>query len=293
MSSHLRLEPGAANDRCRAHRAGAIARLALLCIVLGAAHVAAEENGTTTTAPSPPEALPPAPGILAAAFAAAAAAEGLQGAAGTSSPWNRRPVCASMFLKSDWQLTSKQRACDWLQNRLFSSSALTGAAWSAGVSTLRDSSSEAGDPFATRFARRYAQSAAKSSAAYLGALVAHEDPRVRPPYLVLKPMPRPRGFWPRTRRALVANFVSYRCLRACRTDADVDRQIALSRMLGALASGYAAEAWTWDRETSHRRALRGAATAYGSSFLSTLFGEFSPELSAFARATFGRTAGGK
>jgi hypothetical protein len=209
----------------------------------------------------------------------------------SDNPWGRRPVCASMFLKSDWQLTKKQRACDWLQNRLFSESAILGAAWSAGVSKVRDSESERGDGFGTRFGRRFAQSAFKSTATYLGAIVADEDPRMAPPYLAMSAAPRPRGFWRRTRHALAYNFVSYRCAGECRRSEDIERRPALSRVLGALASGYASEVWTWDRETSHQRALRGAATAYGSTFMSALFTEFKPEITGFASRTFGALFG--
>jgi hypothetical protein len=210
-----------------------------------------------------------------------------------ANPWSQRPVCASMFLKSDWQLTSKQRACDWIQNRLLSTNAMLGAAWSAGVSKFRDAESEEGDGFGTRFARRFAQSAFKSTGTYIGSVIAREDPRLAPPYLAMSAKPRPRGFFKRTGHALAANFVSYRCLADCSKPEHIDRQPALSRALGALASGYAAEVWTWDRETSHNRALRGAATAYGTTFINALFVEFKPELSAFAGRTFGALFGFK
>ena len=196
-----------------------------------------------------------------------------------------------MFLKTDWQLTEKQRVCDWLENRLVSNGALFGALWSAEVSKLRDSESERGDGFGTRFAHRYAQSAFKSTGAYVGGLIAREDPRMAPPYLVLGRTTQPRGFWKRAGRAFAYNFVSYQCVRACTKPEDIRRRPALSRVFGALASGYAAEVWTWDRENSNRRALHGAATAYGSTFVSALVTEFKPELSALGGKTFGAIFG--
>src|SRR4051812_36660399 len=63
-------------------------------------------------------------------------------------PYPRRPQCASMFLKADWQLSFKQRTCDWIHNRMFSMTAVAGAAWSAGSSMVLDMSSEEGDSFA-------------------------------------------------------------------------------------------------------------------------------------------------
>ena len=202
-------------------------------------------------------------------------------------PWARRPACASLFLKSDWQLTGKQRACDWIQNRVFSNGALFGAASSAFVSKVRDSAAEEGDPYGIRFGRRYAQSAFKSSAAYLGGVIAGEDPRIVPPYLVMKARARPRGFWRRTRHALANNLTSYACVGECRSEKDIKRRFALSRVLGAIASGYGSEVWTWDRATSHSRAWRGAASAYGSSFADAIYTEFKPELNAAAGKVFG------
>jgi hypothetical protein len=202
-------------------------------------------------------------------------------------PWGRRPRCASMFLKQDWKLTFKQRGCDYLHNRLFSDSALFSAAWSAGVSKVRKSESEEGDGFGTRFARRYAQHTFKATASYLGGLIAGEDPRVAPPYLAMQTTPLPRGFWKRTRHALASNLMSYRCTGDCLTPKDIKRRPAISRIAGALASGYGSEVWTWDRENSRQRALRGAATAYGSSFIDALFNEFKPEITRVGGRIFG------
>jgi hypothetical protein len=206
-------------------------------------------------------------------------------------PWPERPVCSSMFLKSDFVLTRKQRACDWIHDRVFGNTALFGALWSAEVSKVRDAPSERGDGFGIRFAHRYAQNVFKSTAAYIGGAIAGEDPRMEPPYLAMSPSPRPRGFLRRTRHALAYNLVSYRCQAPCSTPGDIRRRPALSRMTGALASGYASEIWTWDREDSNRRALYGAATAYSSTFVGALFTEFKPELTGFAARTFGALFG--
>ena len=62
-----------------------------------------------------------------------------------TNPWDCRPVCASMFLTSDFQLSGKQRACDWLHNGVFSTDGMLGAAWSAGYSMWTAKPSESGD----------------------------------------------------------------------------------------------------------------------------------------------------
>jgi hypothetical protein len=217
-------------------------------------------------------------------------------------PYPDRPECASMFLKADWRLTSKQRACDWLQNRMFSMTALAGAAWSAEVSKFRDARSERGDGFATRFSHKFAQNAFKSTGGYLGGLLLREDPRTRPPYLVMKPGAHPHGFFPRVGHALGTNLISYRCdgargLRAgtvdCTSPDHIRKVPAISRIVGSLASGASSELWEPRESRSGNRALRGAASAYGSTFANALFTEFQPELNAFAGKTFRALFGGR
>src|SRR5687767_492711 len=118
------------------------------------------------------------------AFAAPAAA---QPQVGPVNPWDDRPDCASMFLKSDWQLSPKQRACAWLHDGVLSTNALLGSLWSARFSQDVDLTSEQGDPFVTRFGRKFGQSAIKSTAIYFGALISREDTRTKPPYLIMRP----------------------------------------------------------------------------------------------------------
>jgi hypothetical protein len=217
-------------------------------------------------------------------------------------PYPNRPECASMFLKADWKLTSRQRTCDWIQNRMFSMTALAGALWSAEVSMLRDAESEEGDSFSTRFARKYTQHIAKSAGNYVGGLLFHEDPRARPPYLVMKSGRRPRGFFPRVAHALGTNLISYRCdgaagIRSGQADCTQPEHIrkvpAISRVAGAFASGAAAELWDAPENFSGNRALRGAASAYAGTMMNAVFTEFSPELNAIAGKTFRALFGGR
>ena len=221
------------------------------------------------------------------------AVEQPQPPADRENPFDRRPRCASMFLKTDWQLTSRQRSCDWIQNRMFSMSAFTGAAWSAASSMVLDSESEEGHSFATRFGHKFAQNAFKSTAGYLGGMVFREDPRTRPPYLVMIRTPRPKGFLRRTGHAMSGNVMAYRCVAPCTEPEHIKRVFALSRITGSLASGAASELWEPGREISYSRAWRGAASAYGSTFVNALFVEFKPELSAFANKSFRVVFGGR
>ena len=110
-----------------------------------------------------------------------------------TNPFARRPVCSSMFMKSDWR-PGRATSCNWIHNGVFSTNAMLGAVWSAGFSQQTDLASERGDGFPTRFGRKFAQNAFKSTGAYLGRQIFHEDPRKVPPYLVMRTSPRPRGF---------------------------------------------------------------------------------------------------
>ena len=205
-------------------------------------------------------------------------------AQGPANPLLDRPKCISFFLKQDYQLDFKQKACDWIQNRMFSQNALVGAAFAASFSQIRERSSDRGKGtpgFSTRFSTNFAQSAAKSTGAYLGGLILREDPRDNPPYVHRTKI---RGFWPRLGRALGDNFISYRCAGTCDEPGDVRRVFALSRVTGAFASGFSSMAWAPDRLNTPGRALRRTASAYGSSFGSNVFAEFKPEITAIAEA---------
>jgi hypothetical protein len=208
-------------------------------------------------------------------------------------PYARRPQCASMFLKADWQLTPKQHVCDWIHNRMFSMSSLAGAAWSAAYSQVTDNDTEEGDRFVTRFGRKFSQSAFKSTASYLGGRIFREDPRSKPPYLVMRTEKRATGFFPRTVQALGRNLVSYRCVDTCTAPAHVRKVPAVSRVAGAFASGAASEFWESEGHPTRDRVLRGAASAYASSFANAVFTEFQPELNAIAGKAFRTIFGGR
>lgn len=199
-------------------------------------------------------------------------------------PWAQRPVCESLFLQADWKLSSKQKACDWAQNRLFSLTVLTSTTWSAAAAPTFTSlmgHDAAPGGFTKRFGANLAQNAFKSTATYLSAMIEHEDPRAHPPFLILTEHDRrPRGVWHRVGDALLANFISYRCDNQCAEASDVRKVAALSRITGAVASGLSSELWSTDRSDRHARAARGIGSAYAATFASSLAVEFQPELNA-------------
>ena len=244
-------------------------------MALAVAMVLLLPGGAVAAEPDEPQATPAVPAVL------------------RENPYARRPECASMFLKADWQLTSKQVACDWVQNRLLSMTALAGAAWSAAYSQITDNESEQDDPFLERFGHKYSQSLFKSTASYLGGRIFHEDPRSKPPYLVMNTEQPAKGFFPRLAQALGRNLVSYRCVETCTEPEHIRKVPAVSRVAGAFASGLASEFWETDGHPDRKRVLRGAASAYASSFANGVFTEFQPEINAIANKAFRTLFGGR
>ena len=217
--------------------------------------------------------------------------EATQPSVAGANPWDDRPDCASMFLKSDWQLSPKQHACAWLHDGVLSTNAVLGSLWSARFSQDVDLTSEQGDPFAVRFGRKFGQSAVKSTAIYFASLMSREDTRTKPPYLVMRPAPPRRGFFRRFGSAIAGNVVGTQCIRQCTSKEDIKPRFAFSKLAGSLASGFAGEVLTRDRPDSLNHALRGSASAYAATFGNAVFSEFRPELSTFASRLF-RTLGG-
>ena len=202
-----------------------------------------------------------------------------------------RPVCISFFLKNDYRLTNKQKTCDWLQNRLVTTTGAAGAAWSAGFSQFTERSDDRGKGsagFSTRFSTNLAQSSMKATGEFLGGFIFQEDPRREPPYLKRfspdrLPVRPATGFWNRTRRALMSNVVSYRCKNQCTKAEDVQARPAVGKIAGSFASGFSSMLWAPDRLNTPGRALRRSASTYAGTFSNSLFIEFKPEISAFGK----------
>lgn len=202
----------------------------------------------------------------------------------------RKPVCVSLFLKQDFQLTTKQKFCDFVQNRVFTLSGTFAAAFSAGYSQITESSQDQGKGttgYSTRFAENMAQSAFKSTGTLLSGFILREDPRLDPPYLVLKHSDRAQGFWRRSGHAVGRVLLSYRCVEACTNAHDIKRTFGFSHVAGAFASGFSSELWAPDRLNDPWRAIRRSASAYGTTFGGSFFSEFSPELTTLGHKVLG------
>jgi hypothetical protein len=141
--------------------------------------------------------------------------------------------------------------------------------------------------------RKFAQNAFKSTGAYAGGLVFKEDPRSRPPYLVLQGQHHAHGFFRRAGHAIAGNVMAYRCAADCTRPEHIKRVFALSRLTGSIASGAASELWEPGRQRSGSRLWRGAASAYGSTFVNALFVEFKPEISGLGNKALRGVFGGR
>lgn len=208
------------------------------------------------------------------------------------SPWAHRPQCASAFLKSDWRFSRKQRSCDWLANGVFSPGTLVGSSILALNSEVVDYEVDRGDTYLERFALRAGQNAFKATGMFVGHWIAGEDPRRRPPYLVMKGA-RPSGFFSRTGRALMENLLAYRCVHGCTERAHIRAYPSFGRLLGAAAGGFGGELLITDRPNSVRRALRASLSGYGVSYAMAFVSEFTPELTRTAASVVGFLVGAR
>jgi hypothetical protein len=202
----------------------------------------------------------------------------------------RKPVCVSLFLKQDFRLNTKQEFCDFAQNRVFTLSGTFGAAFSAGYSQITERSQDRGKGttgYSTRFGEDMAQSAFKSTGTLLGGFILHEDPRPDPPYLVLRHSNEPKGFWQRSRHAVSRVLLSYQCVKDCTTEQDIKRRFGFSHVAGAFASGFSSELWAPDRLNDPWRAIRRSGSAYATTFGSSFFSEFNPELTTLGHKVLG------
>ncbi len=202
----------------------------------------------------------------------------------------RKPVCVSLFLKQDFQLSTKQKFCNFAQNRVFTLSGTFAAAFSAGYSQITESSQDRGKGttgYSTRFGENMAQSAFKSTGTLLGGFILREDPRPDPPYLVLKHPDDPKGFWQRSGHAVARVLLSYRCIKDCTSAQHVKRTFGFSHIAGAFASGFSSELWAPDRLNDPWRAIRRSGSAYATTVGGSLFSEFNPELTTLGHKVLG------
>jgi len=156
-------------------------------------------------------------------------------------------------------LSFKQKAAYFGQNKIFSGSAVFGAAFFAGIAQARNDPPQwpqGSQGFGYRFGTRYTQSLTKSTPSFFFGFM--EDPRSHPP---AQPMILVGGVWrsdPKTHDHIQQRSFGGRLGRALLSvvwthyDSGQDH-IAFSRIGGAVASGLVGRAWTPDVSNSGAR----------------------------------------
>src|SRR5215471_6658546 len=160
-------------------------------------------------------------------------------------PEPRPPDCNNYIMQNTPVFNAKQRACHYVSN-IISPSGTFGSAFFAGIAQWRDDPPEWGQGmqgFGRRFGTRYAQGIAKSTGEFVFGEVFREDPRMLPSTKA--------GFWGRSLHALVNPLV-----------VEVPKKrFAVSRLAGALSSGFAGRAWYPDRLNSIGQAFARSGSA--------------------------------
>jgi hypothetical protein len=190
-------------------------------------------------------------------------------------------------------LSFRQKAAYFAQNKIFSGSAIFGAAFFGGISQLRDEPPQwpqGAQGFGYQFGTRYAQSLTKSTAEMLFGF--REDPRPNPPP---QPMVLKNGVWVKNtalhnHRPANASFggrLGRALLGVIWTHYDSGNDgVAFSRITGAFAAGVVGRAWTPDPENTWGQVGVRTASAFGGYAASAVFHEFEPDLTKlFARIT--------
>ncbi|MFL6351320.1 MAG: hypothetical protein ACJ74Z_05665 [Bryobacteraceae bacterium] len=161
----------------------------------------------------------------------------------------------------------RQRSC-YFGGRLISPSTILRTAFASGISQWRNSPYEPHrdtDDYAHRFAARYASRAAMSGSELLVGFLNREDPRPR--------SSSANGVWNRTRGALLTVVLI--------KDEDGNGRPALSPLAGAFGAGYVG-ALSYKTNHTAEDGLRRTGISYSSYFMTALYREFRPDISAFA-----------
>jgi len=181
------------------------------------------------------------------------------------------PDCNNYIMQNRPVFNAKQRACHYFSN-IISPSGTFGSLFFAGIAQWRDDPPEWGQGmhgFGRRFGTRYAQGIAKSTGEFVFGEVFREDPRMLPSTKA--------GFWGRSLHALVNPLV-----------VEVPKKrFAVSRLAGALSSGFAGRAWYPDRLNSIGQAFARSGSAMGGYVGSSFFTEFRPDFLNLVGRIFG------
>ena len=164
-------------------------------------------------------------------------------------------------------LTANERREIYLQQTLTTPGAYMKRMFAAGIDQARGSPYQWDDGwggYAERFASREGQFITANTLAYLGNKALKYEPRYD--------QCRCQGFWPRTRHAILRNFITYdgneRHLRP---------QLALYG--GAFGGGLVSTAWKPKPRNAFAEGSRAAAEQGGYGALLNIFIEFSPDFS--------------
>jgi hypothetical protein len=182
-------------------------------------------------------------------------------------------------------LSFRQKVAYFAPNKLFSASAIFGAAFFAGIAQLRDNPPEwpqGAQGFGQRFGTRYAQSLTKSTAEFLFGF--KEDPRPNPPpqMMVLNNgvwRPNPSLHTHRRANPSFGSRLGHALPDVVWTHYDSGHDhIAFSRVGGAFASGLVGRAWMPDPHNTWGQVGIRTGTAFGGYAAGAVFHEFQPDI---------------
>jgi hypothetical protein len=198
---------------------------------------------------------------------------------------NAPPLNSYRLQEQSAPLSFKQKAGYYVQNKVFSASAIFGAVFFAEIAQVRNDPPEwpkGVEGFGRRFGTRYAQSLTKSTAEFLFGFM--EDPRQSPPpqLMIFK-----NGEWQRNPKvhdhhppnASFGSRLGRALLSVVWTHYDSGRDfIAFSRVGGAFASGLVGLEWTPDRQNTWGQVGIRTGTAFGGYAGGAIFREFQPDI---------------
>ena len=170
-------------------------------------------------------------------------------------------------------LTMKQRREIYLEQTLTTPGAYLKRMFAAGIDQARGTPSQWDDGwvgYAERFASREGQFITANTLAYMGNVALKYEPRYD--------QCRCSGFWPRTRHAIMRNFLTYN---------ESERQLRPQWALygGSFGGGLLSTAWKPKTRTAFAEGSRAMAGQAGYGSLLNFFIEFSPEINRAIGAT--------
>lgn len=184
-----------------------------------------------------------------------------------------KPRCDAYTMQTSKSYDLHQKSCFWT-SQMFSPTAIFGAAFFGGIAQWQNSPPEwpqGMEGFGRRFGTRYVQGMAKSTGTFLVAAAAHEDLRdQRPPcdgtvY----------SGWHRFGRTLLGSFYGFKDQTVSASPKTSCRnKLLISRVAGALSSGFVGMAWTPDNSNTVSKALVRSATALGGTVGETVWAEY-------------------